>query len=61
MIEFFEAYGSTILIGVGVAIMVVLIVISMIKDSKAGGCGGGCSGCPHACQCKGKEPDNDGE
>lgn len=50
MIEFFKAYGGTVLVVAILAAIVVAIVANMIKNKKQGksscGCGCGCSGCP---------------
>lgn len=41
---------ATILVGAVVLVLIVFAVRHIIRQRKAGGCAGGCSGCPHAGQ-----------
>jgi len=52
MVQFFTDNLGTIVVGLGVALVLGLIIVRMIKKNKAakGGCGC-CSGCPSAGYC----------
>lgn len=52
MFDFLADNGGSILAGGILLAMVILIIVKMVKDWRAGrvawGCGGDCSGCPGA-------------
>lgn len=53
MLEFFSQYIATIIVSLILAAVVVLVVIKLYKDKKAGksACGCKCSGCPNSSVC----------
>lgn len=51
-------FDIIIIIAVSVAFLAVVGVIAYKKIThKGGGCGCGCEGCPHACNCGGNKKD----
>lgn len=55
MLEFLSQNLATIIVSLILAAVVVLVVIKMYKDKKAGksACGCKCSGCPNSSVCHG--------
>lgn len=51
MSAFLVENAGTLIVGIGVAALVIGIVVTLWRNRKNGksSCGGGCSQCPHAC------------
>lgn len=61
MLEFLKGNLPTVLVAMGLAIIVALIAVKLIRDKKNGksSCGGSCGGCPSAGFCHKRENDDD--
>lgn len=47
---------GTVIVLTVVVILVYFAARSVVRDKKAGRCGGGCSGCSGSCGCCGQDP-----
>lgn len=58
MVEFIQEYLGSILVGAGVLAVIAVIIVSAVRDKRAGrySCGGDCAhcGCCHRAQVKDK-------
>lgn len=51
MLSFMLNHAGSALVALAVALVAGLAIASIVRRKRAGGCGGGCAGCPNAGVC----------